>query len=201
MIVVAALLLSAGCAPFSELQDARVVGKGGFEMTPGVSAVNWIDEGESEDACDHVGVQMAWGVAERTDLRMRLERVTIDGGGSYNVFGIGPKFAAEKNRTAIYLPIGFAFGENISDKFDTMQVHPTLLSTFPLRRGVDLNPSVKALVPLAEDGGDLLLALNLGLGLSTQPEKWILRPEIGYLFDPGEDGHYRHVSLGLTIFN
>ena len=201
MILAAALLLSVGCAPFSELQDARVVGKGRVEVTPGVGVVDWVDENESTDAYDDVGIQVAWGVGETTDLRMRLERLSIDGGSSYNVFGIGPKMALTPDRTALYLPVGLAFGENIGDEWETVQFHPTLLATFPLGRGVDLNPSVKGLIPVTAEDGNALMAVNIGLGLSTDPERWILRPEIGYLFDPGEDGHYRHFSLGLTIFN
>jgi hypothetical protein len=28
----------------------------------------------------------------------------------------------------------------------------------------------------------------------------MIRPEIGFLFDPGESGHFTHLGVGLTVF-
>ncbi len=197
------LLIGAGCAPFAEMQDARLVGEGRTELTPGVSGVSYVNEGESAEAYDHYGVQWARGIGENTDLRGRFEHVVMESDGddkvSYNVIGFGPKFGLTEGFSAVYLPVGFAFGDYVEEG-DTFQFHPTLLFTVPLATGVDLNPSAKALIPLVENGGDSLVAINVGLGLSTDPERWILRPEVGFLFNPGEDGHYQHLSLGMTFF-
>jgi len=64
---------------------------------------------------------------------------------------------------------------------------------------VELNWAAKYLVPLSEEGGDNLLAFNLGLGLGPPKGRWTLRPEIGWLIDPGEEGHDTQFSIGLSV--
>jgi len=41
---------------------------------------------------------------------------------------------------------------------------------------------------------------NLGLGLSSDPDRWVVRPEFGFLRDPGEEGTLWHWSVGFTFF-
>jgi hypothetical protein len=198
-----AFLLLTGCAPvFSEVQGARLVGKGNIETTASFSSVDWSDDGESEHIQNHVGLQAAYGVSDRADLRFRFERIIVDtnGGDSFgvNVLGFGPKLELAKDRAALYLPVGFAFGEEIDEVSETLEFHPTLLFSIPGGKNFELNPSVKALVPTNDR--DLLVAVNLGAGLSTDLQRWVLRPEFGFLFNPGEEGHYRQFSLGLTVY-
>jgi hypothetical protein len=64
---------------------------------------------------------------------------------------------------------------------------------------VELNWAAKYLVPLSEEGGDNLLAFNLGLGLGPPQGRWTLRPEVGWLINPGEEGHYTQFSIGLSV--
>ena len=40
---------------------------------------------------------------------------------------------------------------------------------------------------------------NLGLGIGNF-ERLVVRPEVGILINPGEDGHFRHFSIGLTYY-
>jgi hypothetical protein len=55
----------------------------------------------------------------------------------------------------------------------------------------------KVIYPFAADDPEALVALNLGLGLGPH-ERWVVRPEIGFLWNPGEDGRYMHLSLGFS---
>ena len=50
---------------------------------------------------------------------------------------------------------------------------------------------------LTADDAESLVALNLGLGLGPS-DKWVIRPEAGFLWNPGESGHYWHLSLGAS---
>jgi len=207
--VVAGLLFAVfafapGCAPFSEMQSAKLVGEDRVEVTPNWSQVSFSNDGESSEILTHVGLQLATGVADGTDLRVRYERMDIEGedGNVYNVLGFGPKFAIERDRSALYLPVGFAFGDNVIDGSKTWQFHPTLLFTVPLGDALEFNPSGKALIPLGDDDLDVMFALNLGAGLSADFESWVIRPEIGFLFntDTDAEGHFVHYSIGLTLF-
>lgn len=204
----AALILAAtapACAPvFSDLQSAKLVRPGGVELTPSASRVGFSedDEEDSGHIQDQFGVQLGVGVHEAVELRGRYEhiKVTGEGGPSFEVVGFGPKVRLVKDRVALYVPVGRAFGgPEESELGDSWAVHPTLLLTLPAHRTVEVNASAKYLVPLNENGGDNLVALNLGLGLGPDLDKWAIRPEVGVLLDPGESGHFYHFSLGLSF--
>jgi hypothetical protein len=188
-----------GCAPvFSDLQSAKLVGRGRVEVTPGFSSVSSSSGGESDHVQDHAGVQLATGVLEGVDLRVRYERVKVEDSPGINVLGFGPKVRLFEGWAAVYVPIGFAFGGG-SDAGKTWSVHPTLLLTGQLHPSVEWNWSAKYLVPLHEEGGDNLLAFNVGLGLGPAEGRWTIRPEYGMLLDPGEDGHFNHFSIGFSF--
>ena len=209
-----ALVLStvvSACAPiFSDLQSAKLVGKGHVEVTPGFSSVSSSGGGgcescdpgpggggDSSHVQDHAGIQLATGVHDAVDLRVRYEHVWVDGGGGVNVLGFGPKIRLFRNYAAFYVPVGFAFGGGI-DSGETWAVHPTLLLTGQVHPSVEINWSAKYLVPFSEDAGDNLLAFNLGLGLGPASGRWTVRPEFGWLIDPGDDGHFTQFSLGVS---
>ena len=203
LILLAMAVLSAGCAPtFSEMQSARLAGPDRVEWTPGISSVGWHGEDESEPAQFHVGLQMATGVSHRVDLRARYERIQArqSGGGGVNIFGLGPKVGLVPDQLALNLPVGFAFGSGVTTG-RSLSFHPTLLGTHPLMDAVELNGSAKLLIPVGNlEDSDILGAMNIGLGISSAPDRWILRPEAGILFNPGESGHFRQVSLGFTFY-
>jgi hypothetical protein len=140
---ISGLLACAGlsaCAPvFSDLQSARLVGRDRVEVTASASRVSVsseeLDDGDDIDVTDQFGVQVATGLTDWMDARLRFERVELkDAGGDevggVNVLGLGPKFQIVKDRVAAYLPVGLAFGEDV-DASETWQFHPTLLLTLP----------------------------------------------------------------------
>ena len=197
--------LLSGCAPvFSDLQSAKLVGKGEYEVTPSVSEVHLNNNGKSSEIQTHVGLQAAYGLSDDTDIRIRYERITVDWNESedwaFNVIGLGPKIVLTKDVSAFYLPVGFAYGDNIIDWSETWEIHPTLLFTIPLADNFELNPSAKALIPLSNNNRDVRFAVNLGAGLSSNYDKWIIRPELGFLFNPDSNAYYRHFSIGLTLY-
>jgi hypothetical protein len=190
-----ALVLStvvSGCVPvFSDLQSAKLVGKGRVEATPSFSSV-------SGSVQNQAGLQLATGVHDKVDLRVRYERVMVEDEPGVNVLGFGPKIELFKNYAALFVPVGFAFGGGL-DSNETWAIHPTLLLTGQLHPAVELNWAAKYLVPLSAEGGDNLLAFNIGLGLGPPQGRWTLRPEFGWLINPGEEGHYTQFSLGLSL--
>jgi hypothetical protein len=201
-------LLAAGCAPvFSDLQSAKLVGRDRVEVTPAYTYVQHSDtsiesssppccggpddDGESSKLQDEWGLQLATGVHERIDLRARY--VYVEG---IHVLGFGPKLGLVRDKVALHLPVGFAFGEDV-DSGESWQIHPTLLLTAPVNRHVELNASAKALIPFSD--GDTLAAFNVGAGFGDL-DRWAIRPEIGFMFNPGDSGHYTQFSVGFTLF-
>ncbi len=186
---------SMGCAPvFSELQSAKLVGKRHVEVTPSFTSVSFSDDHGSDHVQNEYGVQAATGVHDNVDMRLRYVRVS-----GVNVLGAGPKFRLVTDKVALYVPIGFAFGAGVHSS-KSWQVHPTLLLTAPVNRHFEVDGSVKYLVPISDSDADKTVAFNLGVALGPgDVERWAIRPEIGFLFDPGEKGHYTQFSLGLSF--
>jgi hypothetical protein len=193
-------VLATGCiAPFSEMHGARLTGQGRVEATPFYSAMYSSNDGETENVYNHLGAHLAFGMSEKVDFRVRIERVAVEGepDDAFTVIGAGPKFALSRDRAALFLPVGAAFGNGLETS-ETVQFHPALLFTLPLNDRIELNPSIKALIPLNGDGG-VQFAGNLGLAFGPDIRKWAIRPEVGMLMKPGEDGSALHASIGLSF--
>jgi hypothetical protein len=191
-----------GCAaPFSDLQNAKLVGTGKVEANTSFSTVYFDNDTDAQHAQSHFGFQTAYGISKRVDFRLRYERIAVDkeGEAPFNVLGFGPKLGIVKDIAALNLPIGLAFRDDV-DVSETLQFHPTLLLTMPGGKNFEVNTSAKALVPLTDKDSDVLIAFNLGTGISTNIEKWAVRPEFGFLLNPGENGRFIHFSIGLAVY-
>lgn len=198
-------LAGTGCAPvFSDLQSARLAGPGRVEVTPSATTTHFSGDEESAKVQDEFGLQAATGVHDRVDLRFRYVRVLPEeldddiAGDSMgvNVVAFGPKVGLVKDRLALAIPVGFAFGGDI-DSGETWEIQPTLIGTLPVARHVDVIAAGKIIYPFAAEDPETFVALNLGLGLGPSG-KWVIRPETGFLWNPGEGGHYWHLSLGAS---
>ena len=76
---------------------------------------------------------------------------------------------------------------------------PTLLVNAIATPTFELTPSVKLLVPFAGADPDVFVGFHLGAAISTDLGRWALRPEIGAVRDPGEDGTVWGGSLGVSF--
>ena len=198
---VAALILSSACA-VAELQSARLAGPGNFEITPGLSVVTVSGNGESERTTTHFGVRVARGLASGVDLRLRYEYIDFadDAEEGFNIAEFGPKFGVVADRLAVYAPVGFAFGGGVTRSSDSWVFRPTVLYTHPISDQIELTTAGKGFIWLNDDSVDNLIGADLGLGLSTDLERWVFRPEFGFLKNPGEDGTVWHWSVGFTLY-
>jgi hypothetical protein len=201
-IVSKALILGVACAslaacvaPFSDFQNARIVGSGEYQLTPSYSYVQSSFDGEREKFQDEFGLQVATGLSERAELRARYHLLSIEED-QVSVLAVGPKFGLVPDRLAVYAPIGFGFGSDI-EVSETFQFQPTLLATMPVATSFELTASAKAQVWLNNDA-DNLLAFNLGAGFGPNLARWAIRPEVGILINPGEDGSFWQYGLGFS---
>ena len=200
MIVVSLFM---GCAPvFSDLQSAKLIGKDNYEITPHYSKIYYREEdSDIDDAIQtHYGVQFAYGLNNKTDLRGRLEIINLNaimGDASIRVLSLGIKYSLIQNRISSYLPISFSKNTE-SDDNAYKQIEPTLLFTLPFNDNIDINYSIKVLLPFfEEEDNDPMYAINIGCGFNNF-NNWVVRPEIGFLFMPDDDGFYQHISIGLS---
>jgi hypothetical protein len=187
--------MTVACAPI--FSDARMVGKGRTEITPGLSGTGITAEGESEHVTNNFGVQALVGVHERVDLGVGyLRSQVVDEDVGVNILEFGPKFSLVRDRVAFALPIGFLFGEDV-DTADSWHFYPTALFTVPAGNWVDINPAVRVLIPTCDDC-EVLLGFNLGAGIKAGG-RTLLRPEFGVLVNPGEDGVVWHFGFAVSI--
>jgi hypothetical protein len=186
-----------GCAPFAELQGARLAGHGRTEVTGSFSSVSFSEGGQTETLQREYTGQLALGTGENMDWRFRYTHIgSPDGGsGGIHVFGAGPKYSVVRDRFAAAVPVGFGYGEGI-DVGDTFQIHPTIFFTVPAASGLDVNLSGKMLIRFV--GGDPGFAANLGLAIGPDLARWALRPEVGVLGYANTSGYFRHASIGLS---
>ena len=198
-------LLLVACVPtFSDLQSARLAGVGRVEITPSASVVEYSQEEDSwgaEGVQGHLGVQLATGLSDRIDLRLRYEFIDEEWenwGNSVHVVAVGAKFGLIADRAAFYLPVGTGIGEGV-EPGDLVQFQPTLLFTYPFNSKIEVTGSGKGIIWVDRDMDDLL-AFNLGAGVSKDLTRWAIRPEAGILIDPGEDRRAWHWSVGFTYY-
>ena len=204
--VLSLIVLLSACSTISDLQSARLVGPGELEVTSNYSSASLAYDGESDSIDNHLGVQVATGLMHKVDLRLRYGYLSFpnsDDGSSFLAFG--PKFGVIEDRVAIYAPMGFAFGNDI-EVADTWEFHPTILLSHRfsdnfLSDYAEVTVSGRAVLGLNDDSDQALFGSNLGLGLSSDLDRYVIRPEVGFLKDPGEEGTVWQWSVGFTIYS
>lgn len=199
LAVIGMTLLSSCATIYTEFQSAKTVGEGSSEITPTVSGVSYAFEEESGYAQTNVGIQYAYGITNRFDLRVRYEMIFPDGAdggfGDYNAIAIAPKISLVPDKLAYNMPFGFGFGEGISTE-NSYEVHPTLIFTQSLSDNAELNLSGKYIIPF-ESERENLVAFNVSFGAIGN--SYIFRPSAGILINPGEDGVFWDLGLGVSI--
>lgn len=190
------------CAPFSsDLQSARMAGKGSVEVTPEYSSIQFAEQerplekgGVQKSTGTLKGIQVAYGLSEKLDLRVRAEHFEFRNISIY-VFSVGTKISLIKDRVALYLPIWFV-------DLKPAAFQPTILLTFPVvKNKIEFNPSVKNIISLGgyDPNSTILVGLNAGLGISTNLSKWALRPEYSLVYDVKERAQFKSFSIGLSL--
>jgi hypothetical protein len=181
------------CVPvFSDLQSARTVGKGQFEVTPYYTNTGSDSE---NDGASHLGANLAFGVSDKVDLRGRFERNWLNGSDDtgITVIGFGPKVSLLENRIAAFLPVGAGFANELDA---TWQMHPTMLFTFPFaKEKLEATVAPKYIIGLCDGcGGNF--ASNFGLGYSSNFKLWAVRAEYGRILQEEGVGQF---SLGFSF--
>lgn len=203
LVLMALVMNHYSCAPvFNELQTAQMVGKGNVEIFPSFSSVSVTEDGETDNVQNQLGIQGGYGISDKVELRFRYEYVYLTGENDFSdglsVIGFGPKVSLIENRLAFSLPIGRPFGNDDEDFDEMWEIHPTIMCTLPISKDqFDLTMSSKYLIRLESDV-DNLIAFNLGAAIGTNLNNWSIRPEFEILFNPGESGNAKQLSIAFS---
>jgi hypothetical protein len=183
----------------SVFQSAKSVGKGNGEFTLQYSNIGYGYDGNSEKYFDNLGFLVGLGITELTEIRVRYDRLGYFSEGmdfGLNSLMVGPKFSEQSGIFAFYLPVGFAFSEGNENSW---MANPAILFSIRLGEKVSLNFNPNYAFSLEEGNGigDGMLGLPIGLGINLG-ERWVLRPEGGFIFELGYDGHFYNFGLGIS---
>lgn len=193
-------LLAAGCVPYlADQQSARLLSVGDVELTPSFSYVSFSADGENEHIQDQFGIRAGYGLSGTAEVRATVERISLAGDrDAFTMVGMGVKFGLAPDRLALYVPIGAVFGEDLETS-ETWTVAPTLLATLRGGPNFELTPSLKAIYPFASEDPELFVGFHLGAGISTNLDRWALRPEVGMVKNPGDEGTTWGLTIGFSI--
>ncbi|MBN7816536.1 sterol desaturase family protein [Algoriphagus pacificus] len=191
LIIVLLLILTNACVPvFSDMQSARTLGKGNFEVTPFYT--NSAADSESKGVTQ-VSANLGIGLSENIDIRGRISHLWFngEGGGGSTIFGIGPKFSMVPERLSLFIPVGSSFD------VDSWQLQPTLFYTQPIvEKKFEATLSPKYIFNLCRDCSGFF-ATNLGIAYSKDLTKNAIRAEYGRIFSDG--GGLGQFSLGYSF--
>lgn len=191
-----AVLLNCGCYSYSNYQSAKLLEPGRSAITPSASFNTFHAEGGGGEIDDWVfDVQFRGGVSRHFEIGAKFSH--IDVGDGYHFIAIDPKYALDPERVAFSCPFGTFFGNDIESD---LQVHPTIIARFPLEPGrSELNAAVKMLLFFTDTDSDALVGFNFGPRFSSDLDRWAIHPEIGLLFNPGDDGHFVQFGNGFMV--
>jgi hypothetical protein len=194
----------------TSFDSAKTLNKGQVEFSGNYSPyyLNAEDDNGNkvtEKVNDNFGFRFGYGIIDRLDLKFRYERMlprlledkyVLDG---VNYFALSPRYGIVKNRLAGGLDLGLYTytmkQSNTSESY--FFISPKLAFTYPSGKKFDLTLSTK--IDIFPSDQETIWGLNLGCGISSDLEKWALRPEIGFLKDLSNFSYYTWFNGGIAL--
>jgi hypothetical protein len=212
-LILSVLLIVAagGCfAPVNLVyEDARMLGKGEVELLGSYSRyAGQVDDGGLLLYNFNLGIQAGLGLAEVWDLKLDYEHLRLttaydvantrlvrwDETSPMHYLEIENKISLYRDHVALGIPLGYylllADEEEVEGMF-ILDPRVYLTYTNP-KHTISVNLVPKIHLWLEKDPF-LFPGISLGLGLSTDLDKWVVRPEVGY------DGYFS-IGIGAGIY-
>ncbi len=194
------LFVFSGCVPVNSIFDsAKMLEQNQLEIRGNFSPYYYTEDGnELEKSNQNYGIGLGYGVSPKLNLKFRYELISFPDNITeyYHYYDIAPKFSLIENKWAIIFPLGVYAAKS---EAPTFVLSPRILYTYSYNQYFEITASVTSDLFLVEDA-DLPIGLNLGFGVSTHLDKWALRPEAGYMFNPGGDGRAFTFGIGFNYY-
>jgi len=191
------LIILNSCYQFSLFQSAKTVGKGKWQATGSYSSISYSQDNFDEKMSNNFELQVRTGINEKADIGFRLSRIKFIDKESWNYLSIEPKIMLIPDHLSFFVPVSIYFGNDINVS-ETFQISPGFIASYQFNQNIEANFSPRLIIPF-NSGSYNLIAINFGIGLSSDLNKWAIRPEIGTLFSPGDEGHFFQLGVGFTI--
>lgn len=128
------------------------------------------------------GGSLIYGVSNRLNLTARAERLHKNSGKAglgyeaatnLTYLEVGTKIKLKKDKVALGLPLGFYL---IDEDDSVVVLTPHLFLTHRLSQRFDMNLTTRLTIGLQR----VTPGISLNIGLSSDLDKWAIRPEIGF---------------------
>lgn len=198
-------ILVSGCfAPLNSVFDnATLPLKNELRISGSYS--RYYDTDNDENSIIHLnnnqGFAITYGFTDRFNMSFRYEHLNLKyqyesesgwfdfdlSGDKVNYFGIASKIKLKKDKIALGIPVGIYFfeGDHI------VMLDPMLYTTFRISDKFEFNIIPKTHIGFG-DNISFAPGASLGLGVSSNLNRWAFRPEIGY------DG-YLYFGVGMNV--
>jgi len=190
-------LFAIGCVPINSCFDsARMLQKNQVSVKGNYSSYIYNENNESNSSNYNYGIGLGYGISDRLNIQSRYELITFPDNSTdfYHYFDIAAKYSFITNRLAGSLPFGVYAAQGEEPTFVTS---PRVIASYPFDNHIELTCSAKADLFFEEDS-DIPLGFTFGLGLSRDLNIWALRPEAGYMINPGGSGTSFTFGIGLN---
>jgi hypothetical protein len=205
------LISCATVAPVNtSYERAATLGKGGLELAGSYTHYSFSGDGESAATNNNFGGKVGYGISDKMDLKLRYEKLVPvgldDSKFKANYISVIPKYSIVNKKFAFLLPLSRYNFKEESEAGETFKDHnysiaPQFIGTFTNKSNqADLSFSLKGdLIIGSEGSNEFLMGFSGGAGISSNLDKWAIRPEVGYLFKPGESGGFWNMGVGLQV--
>lgn len=185
-----------GCVPInSAFESAKMLEKNQLELKGNYSSY-YFAEDEADLANRNYGIGLGYGINNKLNIKLRYELISFPENTTdfYHYYDIAPKYSLIENKWAVIFPVGVYAAKS---EEPTFVLSPRILYTYSYNQYLEITGSVKSDFFLVEDA-DLPVGFTLGLGISNHFDIWALRPEAGYMFDPGDEDQAFTFGIGLN---
>lgn len=167
-------------------------------------------DGDTEAFTSNIGFRGGYSILDYLELKVSWSRSFLADNDlnddlSINFIEFTPKFIFPGGKFAISLPIGRRIfkvkGGGVTISEGTTYLTPELMFNHEFSPKFELGANL-ALVQFIgeEDGIDSLVRFNINAGFSKDRNKWVVRPEMGIVFDPGEEGSFLAPGVGFNYY-
>lgn len=198
---VAALAIAMCCSacmpPMANLQSARTLGPDESRIAGYAGTIKEERESGSVTTAKAMGFLIGVG-GDWSELQFRMDRLQPpDTESSTTFLSLATKFRLVDDVLALHFPVGFYWGS-----VNSLQLQPGAIATLPVSRYLQVNTAARVTVPLQTEL-DSWVVTNLGLGLSTNVERWAIMPEMGYAMNisRGSGNPLYTFGVGVTFYS
>lgn len=206
MIFIASLaLLLSGCVvvPVNlSYESARMLDKGQIQLQGSYSRYNAVKD-TSANLCNNFGFAANYGVSEKYSIGLRYEHLDMTPAFGdifdsedtedfaqilkMNYFEINNRIRIKEDFIAIGIPVGMYIINDITETAEDFNswgyffIDPRIYFTFFAKSDIfELSIVPKVHIIAGFLGAQVIPGISLGIGLSSDLNKWAIRPEIGY---------------------